>query len=161
MDWVLRVATVVAIAAIGTWASASSVSSTSHSASIRPSPRSSTQPVARARTAVVLTAAEGRSGSGIAAVGPDGSVVLAMRNLPATTGSQVYEAWVIVGEQAPVAVGGFTVDQNGTAGFTTRPHPAPPGAVIALTLEPTAGSTAPLGPVVSAGTAPAPAGATS
>ncbi|MDQ3128051.1 MAG: anti-sigma factor, partial [Chloroflexota bacterium] len=161
LDWVLRVAAVFAIVAAGAWglglqrqldAAQRFDQAVARVVDVAGTPGSAT---------VVLTAATGSRGSGIAAVAADGSVVLAMRDLPATSGSQVYEAWVIVGEQAPVAVGGFTVDANGTAGFTTRPSTTPPGAVIALTLEPTAGNTAPLGPVVSSGVAAAPPGATS
>jgi hypothetical protein len=55
-----------------------------------------------------------------------------------------------------VAVGGFTVSANGTAAFTTKPAATPPGSTIALTLEPTPGSTAPLGPIVAAGVSAAP-----
>ncbi len=105
---------------------------------------------------VVLAPGENSQASGIAAVRPDGSVVLAMRGLPATSGSEVYETWVILPESAPVAVGGFTVDANGVATFTTRPADAPPGATIAVTREPKAGNTAPEGPVVSAGVAVGP-----
>jgi anti-sigma-K factor RskA len=79
-----------------------------------------------------------------------------MRDLVPTTGSQVYETWVIVGKAAPVPVGGFTVDSNGTASFTTRPADTPVGALIALSLEPSEGSTAPQGPIVSLGQAVAP-----
>lgn len=71
-------------------------------------------------------------------------------------GSQVYETWVIVGDAAPVALGSFTVGAGGTGTFTTRPADAPPGAVIALTLEPNAGNTAPQGPIVASGIAVAP-----
>ena len=74
---------------------------------------------------VVLAPGKDSQASGIAAVRPDGSVVLAMRDLPATSGSQVYETWVIVGKAAPVAVGSFTVDANGIATFVTRPADAP------------------------------------
>ena len=158
VDWVLRVAAVVAIAAIGTWGLGLQRQLDAAQRFDQAVAQVLDTAARPGSTAVVLTAAEGRSGTGIAAVGPDGSVVLAMRNLPATTGGQVYETWVIVGEQAPVAVGGFTVDANGTAGFTTRPYATPPGAVIALTLEPQAGNTAPMGPVVSSGVAPAPTG---
>ena len=157
LDWVLRVAAVVAIAAIGTWGLGLQRQLDAAQRFDQAVAQVLDAAARPGSTAVVLTAAEGRSGSGIAAVGPDGSVVLAMRNLPATTGGQVYETWVIVGEQ-PVAVGGFTVDANGTASFTTRPQATPPGAVIALTLEPKAGNTAPMGPVVSSGVAPAPPG---
>ena len=159
-DWGLRIAAVFAIVAVGTWG-------LGLQRQLDAAQRFD-QAVARVvdaagkpgATTVVLTAAADRRGSGIAAVAPNGSVVLAMRDLPATSGSQVYEAWVIVGEQV-VAVGGFTVDANGTAGFTTRAAPTPPGAVIALTLEPNAGNLSPMGPVVSSGVAAAPPGATS
>jgi Anti-sigma-K factor rskA/Putative zinc-finger len=105
---------------------------------------------------VVLAPAENSRASGIAAVAPDGSVVMAMRDLPATAGTQVYEAWVIVPNSDPLAVGGFTVGPSGMAAFTTRPATTPAGSTIALTLEPTPGSTAPLGPIVAAGVSTAP-----
>jgi hypothetical protein len=101
---------------------------------------------------VVLTPTKDSRGAGIAAVAPDGSVVMAMRDLPATAGSQVYEAWVIAaGSPAPVPVGSFTVGQAGTAAFTTTPVTTPPGSTIALSLEPGPGSTTPRGTIVATG----------
>ena len=77
---------------------------------------------------------------------------MAMRDLPATAGTQVYEAWVIAaGSPAPVPVGSFTVGQAGTAAFTTTPVTTPPGSTIALSLEPGPGSTAPRGTIVATG----------
>lgn len=105
---------------------------------------------------VVLAPGKDSRTSGIAAIGPDGAVVLAMRDLAPTAGSEVYETWVIVPDTAPLAVGSFTVDANGVATFTTRPADAPAGATIAVTREPKAGNTAPQGPVVSAGVAVGP-----
>ena len=155
-DWALRVAAVIAIVAVGAWGlnlrgqlDAAQRFNTGVATVIQ----AAGQPGAKT---VVLTAAQGSTANGIGAVAADGSVVLAVRDLTATTGSQVYETWVIVGSAAPVAVGGFTVDPNGVASFTTRPATAPPGALIALTLEPNAGNTAPMGPVVSSGVALAP-----
>jgi hypothetical protein len=167
LDWVLRVAAVLAIVAVGTWGLGVQRQLDDAQRQLAAA-RAFDQAVARVvntaslpgATTTVLTPAQGGRGSGIAAVAPDGSVVLAMRDLPATTGSEVYETWVIRPDEAPQAVGGFTVDENGIATFTTRPTATPPGATIALTREPNAGSTAPLGPVVSSGVAPAPAGAT-
>jgi len=104
--------------------------------------------------AVILTPAEGKQGRGLAAVAPDGTVTLAMRDLPATGGSQVYTAWVIVGS-TPTSLADFTVDSNGIAAVTTHPAPTQPGAIIALTLEPNAGNTAPKGTIVSTGVTPA------
>jgi hypothetical protein len=166
-DWALRIAAVIAIAAVGAWGlnlqgqldAARGQVQTAQSqleaarrfdaavaAVVQAAGQSGAKPV-------VLAAAEGSKATGIGAVRADGSVVLAMRDLPATTGTQVYEAWVIVGKDAPIAVGGFTVDPNGTAAFTSRPATTPAGAIIALTLEPQEGNSAPQGPIVSVGTA--------
>jgi anti-sigma factor RsiW len=156
LDWVLRIAAVVAIVAAGAWGlnlQRQLDQSQRFDRAVAAVIRAGGQPDAKT---VVLKPGEGATASGIAAVAADGSVVLAMRDLAATSGSQVYEAWVIVGGQAPVAVGGFTVDTAGTAAFTTRPATTPPGAVIAVTLEPNEGNTAPNGPIVAAGVATAP-----
>jgi anti-sigma-K factor RskA len=108
------------------------------------------------QTVILAPTKDGR-GAGIAAVAADGSVVMAMRDLPATTGTQVYEAWVIAaGSPAPVPVGGFTVGATGTAAFTTQPVATPPGSTIALSLEPSAGSTTPRGTIVATGVSTAP-----
>ena len=160
-DWALRIAAAVAIVAVGGWGlnlQRQLDAATRFDGAVASVVQAGGQPGART---VVLAAANGATASGIAAVAADGSVVLAMRGLAATSGHQVYEAWVIVGQQAPVAVGGFTVDSNGTAGFTTRSATTPSGAVIALTLEPNEGNTAPQGPVVSSGVASAPPGQSS
>lgn len=156
IDWVLRIAAVVAIAAVGAWGlnlQRQLDQAQRFDRAVAAVVQAAGQPDAKT---VVLKSGEGARASGIAAVAADGSVVLAMRDLVATSGSQVYEAWVIVGKQAPVAVGGFTVDSNGTAAFTTRPATTPPGAVIAVTLEPNEGNTAPKGPIVAAGVATVP-----
>jgi anti-sigma-K factor RskA len=153
IDWVLRIAAVIAIVAVGAWGlnlqgqlDATRRFDAAVASVIRAAGQAGAKPV-------VLTAAKGSRATGIGAVRADGSVVLAMRDLPATSGSQVYEAWVIVGKDAPVAVGGFTVDADGTASFTSRAATTPTGAVIALTLEPKEGNTAPQGPIVSTGVA--------
>ena len=90
-------------------------------------------------------------------VGADGTVKLAVRGLPATSGSQVYTAWSIEGTTAPVSMGDFTVGPDGVAIATVQAPNAEPGATIALTLEPNAGNQAPAGPVVAAGVTRAPA----
>jgi hypothetical protein len=155
-DWALRIAAVIAIVAVGAWGinlQGQLDASRSFENAVAAVVRTAAQPGA---ATVVLTPATGATASGIAAVAPDGSVVIAMRDLAPTRGSQVYEAWVIVGKAAPVPVGGFTVGGAGTAGFRSRAATTPPGAVIALSLEPAEGSTAPVGPIVSTGQAVAP-----
>ncbi|MEA2548575.1 MAG: hypothetical protein QOE42_1173 [Chloroflexota bacterium] len=155
-DWALRIAAVIAIVAVGYWG-LDLQRQLDRSQRFERAVASVVQTAAQAGSKTVILAASGDArASGIGAVAPDGSVVLAMRDLPATSGSQVYEAWVIVGKAAPIAVGGFTVDSNGTASFTTRPAPTPAGAVIALTLEPKEGNTTPTLPIIAAGQAVAP-----
>ena len=97
-----------------------------------------------------LTAEDG-SVSGFSVVGQDGTAKLAVRGLAPTTGAQVYTAWSIEGDAAPVAMGDFTVGLDGVAVTTAKAPGATPGAVIALTLEPNGGNLAPMGPIVASG----------
>ena len=106
--------------------------------------------------AAILAAPDGTGPAGLAAVSADGSVQLALHGLQPTTGTQVYTAWMIVGDATPVPVGGFTVGADGVAMFRTQPGPVAPGVVVAVSLEPAPGSTTPLGPIVSVGVASAP-----
>jgi hypothetical protein len=106
----------------------------------------------------VLTA-EGGGPSGLAAVSSSGELTLAMQALPATSGSQVYEAWVIASDGVPAPLGSFEVGGTGTASFASTGLPTEPGMVLALTLESGPGATAPTLPIVAAGPATAPGGA--
>jgi anti-sigma factor RsiW len=156
LGWAMRIAAVVAIVALAGW----NLLLQNDLTSARRFDQAVSSVISAAAEpgsqTVVLTPTENNQASGIAAIRPDGSVVLAMRNLPPTTGTEVYETWVIVGSGAPVPVGDFRVDANGVAAATTRPTQAPPGAVIAVSREPKPGSTAPVGPIVSTGVGLAP-----
>jgi anti-sigma factor RsiW len=155
LDWAIRIAAVLAIVALGAWGLSLQRQLNDAQAfdrAVASVVQAASQPGAKT---VILAPAQGHQGSGIAAVNPDGSVVLAMHDLPASTGGDVYTAWVIVGSQ-PTSLGDFDVGANGTSGFTSGPASTPAGATIAVTLEPNAGNTAPKGPVVSAGVATAP-----
>ena len=152
LGWVARIAAVVAIVILGGW----NLVLQGQLSDARAYDRAVAAVVDAAgkpgSQTVVLTPTKDSRGAGIAAVAPDGSVVMAMRDLPATAGTQVYEAWVIAaGSPAPVPVGSFTVGQAGTAAFTTTPVTTPPGSTIALSLEPGPGSTAPRGTIVATG----------
>jgi anti-sigma-K factor RskA len=103
----------------------------------------------------ILTAEGGDGPAGLAAVGSDGVVRLAMRDLAPTQGDQVYTTWVIGADGAPVALGDFRVGATGTAYFEGRGLPTEDGIVLALTLEPQPGATAPSSTPVSLGTASA------
>ena len=105
----------------------------------------------------ILSGDGGQVPRGIAALGSDGSVAVAMRDLQPTVGSEVYEAWLIAPSAQPVPIGDFQVTASGTASLTARATPAP-GATIALTREPGPGATSPTLPIVSKGVATAPPG---
>ena len=90
---------------------------------------------------------------GLASVGPDGTVTMALQDLTPTTGNEVYEGWAIVGEAAPVPLGGFTVGDGGTGRLDGTSPPAEPGMTIALTLEPSPGAQTPTMPILTAGVA--------
>lgn len=103
----------------------------------------------------VLTAPEDPAGpTGLAAVGADGSVAMVMRDLDPTSGTQVYEAWLIGAEGTPIPIGSFQVGDSRTASFTTARASLGPGVTVALSLEPQAGATTPT-VVVAAGAAQA------
>ena len=91
----------------------------------------------------VLAPPEGGGPTGLAAVGADGTVALVMRDLAPTTGTQVYEAWIIAGQAAPVPIGEFTVAQGGLGTFRTAQPEASEGVLVALSLEPGPDSTTP------------------
>jgi anti-sigma-K factor RskA len=102
----------------------------------------------------VLTDPSGAGGpSGLAALAADGSLALVMRDLAPTSGSQVYEAWLIGADKVPVAIGDFTVGGSGSASFITTNPAVGEGVVVALTLEPRQGATTPTLPIIAVGTA--------
>ncbi len=89
---------------------------------------------------------------GLAAMSPSGDMAMAVRDLAPTSGSEVYEAWVIGSDGVPVPLGGVPVGSSGIAFYTGTGLSAEPGAVLALTLEPGPGATAPSSAPVSSGT---------
>jgi anti-sigma-K factor RskA len=154
--WILRVAAVVAIVGLAGWnlllqnqlnATEAYQRSVAAVIDVAAQPGSLT---------AILTPADG-TGSGLAAVGADGKVALAARDLAPTSGSTVYTTWAIGGDGVPLALGDFTVGSDGTGTFEAASPALAAGTVIALTREPTPGMTAPTGPVVSKGVATAPA----
>ena len=94
--------------------------------------------------------------TGLAAVDPSGKLVIAMRDLPPTSGSQVYEAWLIGSDGKPVPAGSFAVDDRGVGTLDGTVGSKEAGVVVALTLEPGPGATAPTTPVIIEGKASAP-----
>jgi anti-sigma factor RsiW len=101
----------------------------------------------------VLAPAEAGGPRGLAAVGPDGTVTMAIQDLTPTTGADVYPGWAIVGDAAPVPLGGFTVGDGGTGRLDGTGVAAEPGMTLALTREPRPGAQTPTLPILTAGVA--------
>jgi len=148
IGWMLRIAAVLVIAALGAWnfRLQQDLNATRHDLNVALQPTN----------AVAVLRPEGAGPSGLGLVLADGSVRIEMRNLTPTTGSQVYEAWVIAPGGAPVPIGGFNVGQDGTGRLVSPQGSASPGVTLALTREPGPNATAPTLPIVSSGVAAAP-----
>jgi anti-sigma-K factor RskA len=150
--WILRIAAVVAIVALGT----STLVLRNQLAASQAYEQSVSDVLAVASQPGSLTAIltpDGGTGSGLAAIDSAGNVTLAMQDLAPTSGDQVYEAWVIGGDAIPVPIGSFAVGSSGTASFEAHGAPASSGTLLALTLEPGPGAQAPTLPIVSKGEA--------
>ena len=155
--WLVAVAAVIGVIALGGWNIALRQDLTAAQAygqGVDQALDLATQP----GSVTAILASEDGSSSGLAVIGADGTTRIAVRGLAPTSGSQVYTAWAIEGDAAPVALGDFTVGADGLATATVTSPTSNPGAVVALTLEPVPGATAPAGPVVAAGTTRDPAG---
>jgi hypothetical protein len=162
LEWALRIAAVVAIVALGAWGLRlqGQVGDLERQVAAAEDFRSAVAAVLdvaeqEGSQTAVLAPIEPGGPRGLAAVASDGSIQFAMEDLSPTSGSQVYETWAIVGEDAPVPLGSFTVDASGVASFTSKQGPADSGIVVAVSREPAAGATTPTD-VVSAGAATTP-----
>jgi anti-sigma-K factor RskA len=152
-SWAMRIAAVLAITLLGAWGlllQNQLDSARSYERSVAAVLDVAGQP---GSLTAVLTPEGGDGPAGLAAVASDGTVRIAMRDLPATTGNQVYEAWVIGSDGVPKPLGGFRVGETGIAYFEGGGLPIQEGIVLALTLEPGPGATAPSSTPVSLGTA--------
>lgn len=153
--WLVRIAAVLVIAALGGWNLL--LQSELNTAQRHEQDVAAVLDVAaRPGSLTAILAADGGTGSGLAAVGANGDVALAMRDLEPTSGNAVYEAWVIGGDGVPVPLGSFRVGSAGTAYFEGTGLPTADGIILALTREPGPGATTPTAPIISKGVASAP-----
>jgi anti-sigma factor RsiW len=151
--WLLRIAAVLAIVVLAGW-NLLLQNQLNAAKTFEDQVASVVETASQPGAVTAVLRAEGGGPSGLAAVSADGAMRLAMRELPATTGSQVYEAWAIGADSVPVALGGFQVGQGGTGYLTGGGVPATPGITLAVTLEPVepaVGSSSPTLPIVSSG----------
>ncbi len=151
LRWVAAVAAVIVIAGLGVWnigLSGQLSTAQQQQAAVDRVLAIAQQPGGQA--AILVPGASGGP-AGLAAVAADGSFALAMHGLPATSGSQVYEAWVIAPSGSPVPIGSFAVGSDGTGALTASRVPVASGLTVGLTREATAGATTPTLPMVVSG----------
>jgi len=101
--------------------------------------------------AAVLGAGAAGGPTGLAALGSDGSFAMALSGLPATSGSQVYEAWVVAPSGTPVPIGSFAVGSSGLGSLAASQAPVGSHLTVGLTREPASGATTPTLPMVVSG----------
>jgi anti-sigma factor RsiW len=153
-SWVLRIAAVVAIVALGGW-NLLLQGQVNTAKTYEQNVAAVLEVAAKPGSLTAILTADGGSGSGLAAVSASGTVTLAMQDLAPTTGSTVYTAWVIGADGVPVPLGSFAVGSNGTAAFSAPTPRIATGSVLALTREPGPGATTPTLPIISKGQAKA------
>jgi anti-sigma factor RsiW len=153
--WLLRIAAVLVIAALGGWNLLLQNQLTA-AQQYEQNVAAVLDAAGRPGSLTAILTADGGTGSGLAAVDANGDVALAMRDLAPTSGNSVYETWVIGSDGVPVPVGSFQVGSTGIAYFQATGLPAADGIVLALTLEPGPGATTPTAPIISKGVAGAP-----
>ncbi len=152
--WALRIAAVVAIVALGGW-NLLLRNQLDAARSYEQAVAGVIDVAAQTGSLTAVLAADGGTGTGLAAIDTAGQMTLAMQDLAPTSGSSVYTAWAIGPDNVPVDIGSFSVGGGGTASFSTDGVPTTAGLVLALTKEPAAGATAPTLPIISKGVATA------
>jgi hypothetical protein len=151
LGWIAAIAAVVVIAALGAW----NIGLSGQLSTAQQQQAAVDKVLAIAREpggeAAILIPGAAAGPAGLAAVAPDGSFALAMHGLPATSGSQVYEAWVIAPSGTPVPIGSFAVGSDGNGALTAAQVPVVAGLTVGLTREANAGATTPTLPMVVSG----------
>jgi hypothetical protein len=152
LRWVVAIAAVVVIAALGAW----NLSLNQQLSSAQAQQAAVNEVVALAQlpggqAAILVPGPTGGTPAGLAAIGPDGSFAMAVHGLDPTSGSEVYEAWVIGASGTPQPVGSFAVAADGLGRLSASQVPTGSSLTVGLTHEPGAGATTPTLPMVVSG----------
>jgi hypothetical protein len=99
----------------------------------------------------VLAATDGSHSSGMAALRPNGHLIVRAYGLPATKGDEVYVVWLRSGNGADQKLGSFTVDDSGSGGLEVDNVPTSASLGVYVCREPNANVTKPTGPMIVSG----------
>ena len=150
--WVAAIAAVVLIAVMGAW----NIGLNQQLSSVQAQQAALNEVLAIAQqpggqAAILVPGPTGGNPAGLAAIAPDGSFAMTMHGLDPTTGSQVYEAWVVAPTGTPQPVGSFEVGSDGLGRLSASQVPTGSKLTVGLTREPAAGATTPTLPMVVSG----------
>lgn len=151
LRWIVAIAAVVLIAALGAWnigLNQQLSAAQAQQAAVDQVLTIAQQPGGQA--AILVPGAAGGP-AGLAAVAPDGSFALTVHGLEPTSGSEVYEAWVIAPSGTPQPVGSFVVGSDGLGHLSASQVPTGTNLTVGLTREPATGATTPTLPMVVSG----------
>ena len=95
---------------------------------------------------------EGKGAGGIAALLPNGHLVVNLNDLSATTGDQTYMVWLTGQTNGVAKVGSFTVGDDGNGFLEVDNVPTSPSMWIFICREPNSKVTQPTGPTILSGT---------
>lgn len=96
----------------------------------------------------VLTATDGSRSSGMAALRPNGHLIVRAYGLSATKGDEVYVVWMRTGSGADQKLGSFTVDDSGSGGLEVDNLPTSASLWVYVCREPNANVAKPTGPMI-------------
>ena len=150
--WALGIAAALVLAALGVWNVR--LQSQLNDAQAYQARVDDVLAIARTPGAVMAVLAPSAPGGqdGLIAIASDGRAAMVVKGLPATTASEVYEVWFLVGSNAPTPAGALS--QSGSIAFMSgKVLPVPAGATVALTREPGPNPTAPTTPILVKGVA--------
>jgi len=103
------------------------------------------------QTALSATNASDKT-AGLVVLQPTGHLLMAVHDLPATTGDQAYVVWVTPEKGDVAKIGSFTVDSSGWATVEYDNVPRSPSLWVFICREPNSGVTKPTGPIILSGT---------
>jgi Anti-sigma-K factor rskA/Putative zinc-finger len=149
--WLAAIAAVLAIVLLGAW----NIVLNQQLSSAQAQQAATEQVLAIAQQpggqAAILSPGAAGGPSGLAAVSADGTFALAVHGLTPTSGTEVYEAWVIAPSGTPQPVGSFEVSSDGLGHLATANVPTGSSLTVGLTREPASGATTPTLPMVVSG----------
>lgn len=151
LTWATRVAAVVAIVALSGYSyTLQGELAKAHAAQDRETAILNALTRPDTRTAQ-LTALDGSKASGLAALRPNGHIIVNLHGLSATSGDQVYAVWLSSNGGVAAKVGWFTVDDSGEGYLEVDNVPTSASLWIFVCREPNGNVTKP-GPMVVSGT---------